>query len=159
VGDRAEALLAAVRVQALDAAADLQECRALSAAMQGSLARGISHCLDAAAALDADAASSHLLAIRDAGHVLIAEDLFSALAGRGIPVAGWSNEPLRPFHARPDVHGRLTQRESQVATLIKAGRSDGDIAEALGLSVRTVHAHVRSIFLKLDICRRADVDI
>ena len=51
----------------------------------------------------------------------------------------------------------LTGRERQIAQLIETNASDRDIAEELALSVRTVHAHVRSIFTKLGISRRAQL--
>jgi DNA-binding NarL/FixJ family response regulator len=46
---------------------------------------------------------------------------------------------------------RLTGRERDVLALMAEGRSNGAIGKALFLSKKTVEAHVRAIFLKLDL--------
>ena len=51
--------------------------------------------------------------------------------------------------------GGLTPQESQAATLVAAGLTNKQIAERLQLSPRTVAAHLRQVFLKLDITTRA----
>jgi DNA-binding NarL/FixJ family response regulator len=45
----------------------------------------------------------------------------------------------------------LTEREREVLALMAEGRTDRGIREALWLSQKTVEAHVRSIFRKLDL--------
>jgi DNA-binding NarL/FixJ family response regulator len=52
---------------------------------------------------------------------------------------------------RTDPLAELTQREREVLALMAEGRTDLGIARALFLSQKTVEAHVRSIFRKLDI--------
>jgi len=52
---------------------------------------------------------------------------------------------------------RLTPREVEVALLAAKGRSDRDIAAALGVSIRTVQAHLRSVFQKLDLTSRTSL--
>ncbi len=49
----------------------------------------------------------------------------------------------------------LTRREHDVAELASAGASDREIATRLMLSVRTVHAHLRSVYNKLDVDGRS----
>ena len=70
-------------------------------------------------------------------------------AGRG----SFSSEVTRALAAPPaDSAGlvaRFTGREAEVADLMADGRSNADIAEALGLSVFTVKNHVSSILMKL----------
>jgi DNA-binding NarL/FixJ family response regulator len=45
----------------------------------------------------------------------------------------------------------LTSREREVLTLIAEGRTDRGISQQLYISPKTVEAHIRSIFLKLDL--------
>ncbi len=52
-------------------------------------------------------------------------------------------------HAQP--LARLTPREREVLTLIAEGQSNAGIADTLVLSVKTVEAHVASIFRALDL--------
>lgn len=50
---------------------------------------------------------------------------------------------------------RLTSREVDVLKLVAAGMTNREIAERLGLSSRTVDAHLRSVFAKLDVGSRS----
>ena len=49
----------------------------------------------------------------------------------------------------------LTAREIDVLALVADGRTDAEIAERLVVSVRTVHAHLRSIYRKIDLHTRS----
>jgi DNA-binding NarL/FixJ family response regulator len=51
----------------------------------------------------------------------------------------------------PDPLADVTPREREVLGLMAEGRSNAGIAEQLVVTVRTVEAHVASIFLKLDL--------
>lgn len=51
----------------------------------------------------------------------------------------------------------LTPREEEIAAFAAAGVSDKDIAERLSLSVRTIHAHLRSVYAKLSVTSRHDL--
>lgn len=53
--------------------------------------------------------------------------------------------------------GVLTDREFEVAALVAASLTDNEIAQELHRSVRTVHAHRRSIGQKLGLKRRSEV--
>ena len=66
--------------------------------------------------------------------------------GRRAP-GGRQEEPWRP----------LTAREFEVARLVAEGLTNGAIAETLGLSPRTVGAHVEHILAKLAVTRRAEI--
>lgn len=57
----------------------------------------------------------------------------------------------RPVFAEPDT---LTRRERQILALIRAGQSNRDIAERLGISLSTVKNHVHSILDKLHVGTR-----
>ena len=60
---------------------------------------------------------------------------------------------LSPDVSRP--HDGLTGREIDVLRLVAEGLTDPQIASRLYLSPRTVHAHLRSIYTKLDVPSRA----
>lgn len=51
----------------------------------------------------------------------------------------------------------LTRRELEVAKFIADGLSDNDVAEALGISPRTVHSHRDNVLGKLGVSNRAGV--
>ena len=48
----------------------------------------------------------------------------------------------------------LTPREIEVLALIAKGHSNKQVASALAISAETVHAHVRNVFVKLDVSDR-----
>jgi DNA-binding NarL/FixJ family response regulator len=50
--------------------------------------------------------------------------------------------------------GSLTDQENRVLRLVALGLTDGDIANQLFLSVRTVNVHVSNILRKLDVPNR-----
>jgi DNA-binding CsgD family transcriptional regulator len=60
---------------------------------------------------------------------------------------GTEHEPWRP----------LTAREFEIARLVADGMTNGEIGEALGLSPRTVGAHVEHILAKLGATRRTEI--
>ena len=51
--------------------------------------------------------------------------------------------------------GGLTPREVEVLAMVATGRTDAEVAEHLVVSLRTVHAHLRSIYRKLDLHTRS----
>ncbi len=57
--------------------------------------------------------------------------------------------------AEPSPIDLLTERELQVATLTASGRSNKQIANHLHISEWTVSAHLRRIFIKLNVDNRA----
>ncbi len=67
-----------------------------------------------------------------------------ARAGRG---RAHDDDPWRP----------LSVREFEVARLVADGRTNGEIAAQLGLSPRTVGAHVEHILAKLGVGRRTEI--
>jgi two-component system, NarL family, nitrate/nitrite response regulator NarL len=50
----------------------------------------------------------------------------------------------------------LTSRESEIASLLSAGRSNKEIARALTIEVATVKNHVHNILAKLQVATRAE---
>jgi DNA-binding CsgD family transcriptional regulator len=63
-------------------------------------------------------------------------------------------EAARMSEAAKTAAGQLTAREIDVLRLVADGLTDPQIAERLVLSVRTVNAHLRSIYNKLDVNTR-----
>jgi DNA-binding CsgD family transcriptional regulator len=57
---------------------------------------------------------------------------------------------------RPRSPGLLTPREQEVLDLIRAGRTNADIGEALGISVETVKQHVSQVLAKLGVSNREE---
>jgi DNA-binding CsgD family transcriptional regulator len=64
-------------------------------------------------------------------------------------------EPSAPDAAPPAGAGPLTRREAEVLRLVADGLTDAEVADALVLSRRTVHAHLRSIYRKLEVGSRS----
>ncbi len=76
----------------------------------------------------------------------------ASLASRIADVLAPASRPERPF---PE----LTERETEVLDLIAAGRSNGQIAQQLFLSPKTIRNNITSILAKLQATDRADVII
>jgi DNA-binding CsgD family transcriptional regulator len=64
----------------------------------------------------------------------------------------------RPRHARSTGVGALTPRERQVAELARAGLANPEIAQRLFITRKTVEAHLRSVFRKLGVSAREQLD-
>jgi DNA-binding CsgD family transcriptional regulator len=78
-----------------------------------------------------------------------AHDLAARCEGAVTPLlARLGQEPLTAV---------LTDREREVADLAARGRTSRDIAEALGVSVRTVHSHLHHAYSKLGIGDRREL--
>ena len=73
-----------------------------------------------------------------------------ALAARALAALA-RGEPIQGTLAEP-----LSDREADVLRLLAAGLTNKDIAQSLILSVRTVEAHLRSIFAKLNVRSRTE---
>ena len=60
-----------------------------------------------------------------------------------------------PASAGVDAPEGLTAREVEVLAMVATGRTDAEVAEHLVVSLRTVHAHLRSIYRKLGVHTRS----
>jgi len=49
----------------------------------------------------------------------------------------------------------LTSREVEILRLVTSGRTNRQLAEELGVSTRTIDAHLRSIYAKLGVKSRS----
>jgi predicted ATPase/DNA-binding CsgD family transcriptional regulator len=63
-------------------------------------------------------------------------------------------QPTNHAAMQPTRKSDLTDRESEVLALVAQGRTDAQIAEALIISPRTVHAHLRTIYRKIGVTSR-----
>ncbi|NNV09643.1 response regulator transcription factor, partial [Geobacillus sp. MMMUD3] len=64
--------------------------------------------------------------------------------------------PTHPHRGQEEAV-ELTNRERQISRLIVAGLSNAEIAEELGVAVRTVEGHTYRMYRKLDITSRSEV--
>ncbi|TFV63438.1 UNVERIFIED_ORG: response regulator transcription factor [Bacillus sp. AZ43] len=98
--------------------------------------------------------------LKDAGGDRLVAAVRSAAAGE-MPLAPEVVARLvasyvrRPRARAPDRLAALSDRERDVLALIGAGRSNGEIAAELFISLATVKTHVRHILAKLDLRDRA----
>jgi NarL family two-component system response regulator LiaR len=69
-------------------------------------------------------------------------------------MARFKSQDARP--AAPEPEAILSEREMEVLKLAAKGMSNKDLGEALGISIRTVEAHMRSIFNKLGVGSRSE---
>lgn len=92
------------------------------------------------------------------------EDEFADLveaAASGQPVfsrefAAWLNEIVSEGPGESDLAG-LTARELELVAHVAEGKSNKEIAAAAGISVKTVEAHLASVFVKLGVTNRREV--
>ena len=56
----------------------------------------------------------------------------------------------------PDGAPLLTARQASIMRLVEAGHADRQIARSLGISTRTVHAHLRNIYRALGVSSRTE---
>lgn len=76
------------------------------------------------------------------------------LASRGLHVLPHATQATVTTPLLPDV---LTPREADVLDQLQLGRSNGEIALALSVSVETVRTHARSVFRKLGVKGRREL--
>jgi DNA-binding NarL/FixJ family response regulator len=83
------------------------------------------------------------------GHVWLYPELVHALVGE-LACAGAD-------YAAEKLPESLTPREKELAALILEGKSNREIAEALGITERTVKAHLGRIYEKLHVSNRLEL--
>lgn len=76
------------------------------------------------------------------------------LASRGLHVLPHATQATMSTPLLPDV---LTPREADVLDQLQLGRSNGEIALALSVSVETVRTHARNVFRKLGVKGRREL--
>jgi ATP/maltotriose-dependent transcriptional regulator MalT len=87
-----------------------------------------------------------------------AKELFAACGARAMHAAVVADQrrtgAVKP-RARTAGGEQLTERESEVAGLVAAGYSNARVAAQLGLSPKTVQAHLSRVYAKLGVSSRA----
>jgi len=87
-----------------------------------------------------------------------AKELFAACGARAMHAAVVADQrrtgAVKP-RARTAGGEQLTERESEVAELVAAGYSNARVAAQLGLSPKTVQAHLSRVYAKLGVSSRA----
>jgi DNA-binding CsgD family transcriptional regulator len=77
--------------------------------------------------------------------------------GRASALARHCGNPASPALQAIKWRSRLTRAERETAMLAVAGRSNKQIAEQLGISVRTVENHLQHSYEKLGVCGRSEL--
>jgi DNA-binding NarL/FixJ family response regulator len=72
-------------------------------------------------------------------------------------VARHALDDVRKPPAKGDPYDALTDREKQVLKLVAEGRSNKEVAAALGITVKTAMSHREHVMLKLDAHNRTDL--
>ena len=86
-----------------------------------------------------------------------AGELRTCSAARSSSASQGSSGSVRGHTIQDEPWRPLTIREFEVARLIGAGRTNGEIAAELAIAPKTVSAHVEHVLAKLDMRRRAEV--
>ncbi len=151
--DEIAAIAAATPNAPLQAAAMLAEGRLAAAAAEQPLAAALFE--DAADLFDAAGA------LYDGALARLELSRALEALGRDGSAASAARKALASLAAlgagddRPERVGDLSPREREVLVHIARGRSNGEIAEALVLSVRTVERHVANVYTKLGLSGRS----
>jgi DNA-binding NarL/FixJ family response regulator len=108
--------------------------------------------------------SARIVAALDAGAVgYLLKDADPEDVLDGVRTVSRGGSPLHPKVARelltargpvPAHEGQLTPREAEVLGLVKAGLANKQIARRLGISERTVKAHLTSVFQRIGVADR-----
>jgi DNA-binding NarL/FixJ family response regulator len=103
--------------------------------------------------------------LKDAGPALLSQALHAAAAGDALIAPTVTTRLLQAFAAAgPGARPRqpvdpLTDREEQVLAAVARGRTNGEIAEELFITLSTVKTHVTSLMLKLGVRNRVEIAI
>jgi ATP/maltotriose-dependent transcriptional regulator MalT len=94
-------------------------------------------------------------ALRDSGDEGAASECFTAAADLFDEIGAHLDAELLVADRRPELPCGLTQREVEVLRLVAAGKTNGEIAAVLYLSIKTVARHMSNIFTKIGVTSRA----
>ena len=83
-------------------------------------------------------------------------DLLRPHLGQAAAIATLLSQPVPDAPRGTDGRLLLTARQTRILQLVAAGNSDRAVARALGVSVRTVHAHLQHIYRALGVRSRTE---
>jgi len=86
----------------------------------------------------------------------LARAVRSAAAGKGSFSAEVTRILAAPAERGDDLRQSLTPREAEIAALMAEGRTNAEIATALGVSVFTIKNHVSNVLMKLHVHSRTE---
>ena len=75
---------------------------------------------------------------------------------RAVTISDLLHQPLPGALRGPDGSPLLTARQVSIIRLVAAGHADRNIARSLGISPRTVHAHLQNVYRALDVASRTE---
>ncbi len=88
--------------------------------------------------------------------VLMGESPISASIARQIVLNLQAPNPSPHPQKKPPTENRLTERETEILTILARGYSNKEVAEMLHISTQTVPVHIRNIYKKLQTSSRAE---
>ncbi len=83
-------------------------------------------------------------------------DLLRPHIAQAAAIADVLSQPLPAGLPGPDGAPLLTARQSSILQLVAAGQADRQIARTLGISTRTVHAHLQNVYRALGVSSRTE---
>ncbi|KOX34416.1 LuxR family transcriptional regulator [Saccharothrix sp. NRRL B-16348] len=100
--------------------------------------------------------------LKDAGPALLAQAVHAAAAGDALIAPSITARLLKTFAAAappPQPVEPLTDREEQVLVTVARGRTNGEIADELHITLSTVKTHIASLMAKLGARNRVEIAI
>ncbi|ROP38148.1 response regulator [Saccharothrix texasensis] len=100
--------------------------------------------------------------LKDAGPALLAQAVHAAAEGDALIAPSVTARLLKTFAATgpatpPQPVAPLTDREEQVLVTVARGRTNGEIADELHITLSTVKTHIASLMAKLGVRNRVEI--
>ncbi len=106
---------------------------------------------------EALAAGADGYALKKLGHGELTAAITAVCAGKTYLGPGLSADLVKEYLEEGESHAALTPRESEVLKLIAQGLKNREIADDLGIAIKTVETHRTKIMQKLDLHNSAEL--